>query len=150
MRCYYCGSNNCGVKETRHIEDSYIIKRRRECKTCKKRFTTYERVENPPLTVIKSDNSRESFDVEKLSRGIRLACLKRPVSEDTIEKIVSEVQLELHDYIMEVPSRVIGDMVLNKLKKVDEVAYVRFASIYKKFDSIDTFLKELKKLKKKK
>lgn len=150
MRCPFCGWSNCDVSDTRHIEDSSIIKRRRECSRCKKRFTTFERVEIPPLTVIKSDGKREIFELEKLRKGIRMACLKRPIPEDTTEKIISEIEMELHDYIMEVPSKTIGEMVLKRLKKIDEVAYVRFASIYRKFDSINTFLKELRKLKKRK
>ena len=150
MKCPFCGANNCDVSDTRHIEDSSIIKRRRECSRCKKRFTTFERVEIPPLTVIKSDGKREVFELEKLRKGIRMACLKRPVPEDTVERIISEIEMELHDYIMEVPSKTIGEMVLKRLKKIDEVAYVRFASIYRKFNSIDTFLKELRKLKKRK
>lgn len=150
MRCPFCGGIDCDVNDTRPIEDSSIIKRRRECSRCKKRFTTYERMEIAPLTVIKSDNKREPFDVEKLTKGIRLACLKRPIPEDVLEKIISEIEMELHDYIMEVPSRTIGEMALRRLKKIDEVAYVRFASIYRKFDSINTFLKELRKLKRRK
>ncbi|MBN1383371.1 MAG: transcriptional repressor NrdR [Elusimicrobia bacterium] len=150
MRCPFCGGTDCDVNDTRPIEDSSIIKRRRECARCKKRFTTYERMEVAPLTVIKSDNKREPFAVEKLTRGIRLACLKRPIPEDTLEKIISEIEMELNDYIMEVPSKTIGEMALKRLKKIDEVAYVRFASIYRKFDSINTFLKELRKLKRRK
>ncbi|MDD5687224.1 MAG: transcriptional regulator NrdR [Elusimicrobia bacterium] len=146
MKCPFCGENDCDVSDTRPIEGSSIIKRRRECTGCKRRFTTYERIEIQPLTVIKLDNKREPFDVEKLTKGIRLACLKRPVSEDTVEKLVSEIEMELRDYIMEVPSKDIGEMVLRRLRKIDEVAYVRFASIYRKFDSIDTFLKEFKRL----
>ena len=150
MRCPFCGANKCRVSDTRHVENSSIIKRRRECSRCKKRFTTFERVEISPLTVIKSDGKRELFDLEKLRKGIRMACLKRPVPEDTTERIISEIEMELHDYIMEVPSKTVGEMVLNRLKKIDEVAYVRFASIYRKFDSINTFLKELRKLKRRK
>ncbi|OGS45467.1 MAG: transcriptional regulator NrdR [Elusimicrobia bacterium RIFOXYD2_FULL_34_15] len=149
MKCPFCGRNDCDVSDTRHIEESSIIKRRRECIHCKKRFTTYERVEIPPLTVIKSDGKRDPFNVEKLKRGIRMACVKRPIPEDIIEKIISEIEMELQDFIMEVPSKTIGEMVLKSLKKIDEVAYVRFASIYRKFDSVDTFLKELEKLKRK-
>ncbi|MEW6556450.1 MAG: transcriptional regulator NrdR [Elusimicrobiota bacterium] len=150
MKCPFCGWHNCGVSDTRQIENSSIIKRRRECARCKKRFTTFERVEIPPLTVIKSDGKRAPFDLEKLRKGVRMACLKRPVPEETIERIISEIEMELHDYIMEVPSKTIGEMVLKRLRKIDEVAYVRFASIYRKFDSIDTFLKELRKLKRRK
>ncbi|HAM38705.1 MAG: transcriptional regulator NrdR [Elusimicrobia bacterium RIFOXYC2_FULL_34_12] len=149
MKCPFCGWNDCDVSDTRHIEESSIIKRRRECIRCKKRFTTYERIEIPPLTVIKSDGKRDPFNIEKLKRGIRMACVKRPIAEDVIEKIISEIEMELQDFIMEVPSKTIGEMVLKRLRKIDEVAYVRFASIYRKFDSVDTFLKELEKLKRK-
>ena len=102
-----------------------------------------------PLMVIKKDKSREVFDRKKLQEGILRACQKRPISLDTIEKMVSEIEEELRDYIMEVPSRVIGEIVLRKLRKLDEVAYVRFASVYRQFNDVDTFLKELKKLKRK-
>ncbi len=149
MKCPFCGSNEIDVMDTRALEESSIIKRRRSCKSCKRRFTTYERVEMPPLTIIKSDNRRENFDRNKLIKGIKLACLKRPISEDTIEKLATEIEYELNDFIMEVPSKIIGEMILKRLRKIDEVAYLRFASIYRKFDNIDMFLKELKSLKKK-
>ena len=150
MKCPFCNWNDCEVSDSRQIESSSIIKRRRMCSRCKKRFITFERVEIAPLTVIKSDGKREPFDAEKLTKGIRMACLKRPIPDDIIEKIVSEIGMELHEYIMEVPSKTIGEMVLKRLKRIDEVAYVRFASIYRKFDSINTFLKELRKLKRRK
>ncbi len=102
-----------------------------------------------PLMVVKRDQRREPFDRTKITRGIMHSCIKRPVSQDDIEKMVSEIEQELQDYIMEVPSKTIGDMILRKLKKLDEVAYVRFASIYKEFDGLDAFLKELDKLKRK-
>jgi len=124
-----------------------VVRRRRECYACNKRFTTFERIESMPLMVIKKDKRREAFDRNKLQEGILRACQKRPISLDTVEKIVSEIEEELQDYIMEVPSKVIGEIVLRKLRKLDEVAYVRFASVYRQFNDIDTFLKELKKLK---
>lgn len=126
-----------------------MVRRRRECHACKKRFTTFERIESMPLMVIKKDKSREVFDRKKLQEGILRACQKRPISLDTVEKMVSEIEEELRDYIMEVPSKVIGEIVLRKLRKLDEVAYVRFASVYRQFNDIDTFLTELKKLKRK-
>jgi len=126
-----------------------VVRRRRECHACKKRFTTFERIESMPLMVIKKDKSREVFDRKKLQEGILRACQKRPISLDTIEKMVNEIEEELRDYIMEVPSKVIGEIVLRKLRKLDEVAYVRFASVYRQFNDIDTFLTELKKLKRK-
>jgi len=126
-----------------------VVRRRRECHACKKRFTTFERIESMPLMVIKKDKSREVFDRKKLQEGILRACEKRPISLDTVEKMVSEIEEELRDYIMEVPSKVIGEIVLRKLRKLDEVAYVRFASVYRQFNDIDTFLTELKKLKRK-
>ena len=147
MRCPFCGAKGCDVTDTRQIKNSSIIKRRRECIRCKKRLTTYERVEIAPLVVIKSDGRREPFDVQKLHTGVRRACIKRPIPDDVVEKTISEIETELRDYIMEVPSKTIGDMVLKRLKEIDEVAYVRFASIYRKFDSIDKFLEELRKLK---
>ena len=125
------------------------IKRRRECKNCKKRYTTYERPEEVSLTVVKSDSRRENFDRKKLREGIARACEKRPISSETIDKIVSEVETELSDYLMEVPSAVIGDKVLTKLWDIDAVAYIRFASVYKNFADIETFMQEIKTLKKK-
>ena len=126
-----------------------MVRRRRECLVCKKRFTTFERIESMPLMVIKKDKRLEVFDRNKLQEGILRACQKRPISLDIVEKIVSEIEEELQDYIMEVPSKVIGETVLKKLRKLDEVAYVRFASVYRQFNDIGTFLKELKKLKRK-
>ncbi len=126
-----------------------MVRRRRECLACKKRFTTFERIESMPLMVIKKDKRLEVFDRNKLQEGILRACQKRPISLDIVEKIVSEIEEELQDYIMEVPSKVIGETVLKKLRKLDEVAYVRFASVYRQFNDIGTFLKELKKLKRK-
>ncbi len=126
-----------------------MVRRRRECFVCKKRFTTFERIESMPLMVIKKDKRLEVFDRNKLQEGILRACQKRPISLDIVEKIVSEIEEELQDYIMEVPSKVIGETVLKKLRKLDEVAYVRFASVYRQFNDIGTFLKELKRLKRK-
>lgn len=147
MKCPFCGNSGGRVIDSRPVEGSSVVRRRRECHACKKRFTTFERIESMPLMVIKKDKRREVFDRNKLQEGILLACQKRPISLDTVEKIVGEIEEELQDYIMEVPSKVIGEIVLRKLRKLDEVAYVRFASVYRQFNDIDTFLKELKKLK---
>ncbi len=148
MKCPYCGKNGGKVIDSRHVEGSSVIRRRRQCRYCERRFTTYERVEEMPLMVVKSDSRREPFDRNKLLQGILKACIKRPISYDTIENIISDIEHQLQDYIMEVPSKAIGEMVLKRLKKLDEVAYVRFASVYRKFESMDSFFKELKKLKK--
>jgi transcriptional repressor NrdR len=148
MKCPFCGGVDDQVIDTRPNDLSSLIRRRRECGECKKRYTTYERVEETPLMVVKSDNRREPFNPKKLQSGISLACQKRPISMDAVEKIVSEVEHELQDYLMEVPSKVIGEKVLKKLWDVDLVAYIRFASVYRQFADIDTFMDELKKLKK--
>jgi len=147
LKCPFCGNSDGRVIDSRPVEGSSVVRRRRECLTCKKRFTTFERIESMPLMVIKKDKRLEVFDRDKLQEGILRACQKRPISLDIVEKIVSEIEEELQDYIMEVPSKVIGEVVLKKLRKLDEVAYVRFASVYRQFSDIDTFLKELKKLK---
>jgi transcriptional repressor NrdR len=148
MKCPFCGGVDDQVIDTRPNDLSSLIRRRRECGECKKRYTTYERVEETPLMVVKSDSRREPFNAKKLQAGISLACQKRPISMDAVEKIVSEVEHELQDYLMEVPSKVIGEKVLKKLWDVDLVAYIRFASVYRQFADIDTFMDELKKLKK--
>ncbi|MCB4792342.1 MAG: transcriptional regulator NrdR [Elusimicrobia bacterium] len=148
MRCPYCNSANDQVIDSRPLDSSSVIRRRRECLECKKRFTTYERHEVTPLMVVKSDNRREPFNRKKLLDGVMRACEKRPISSDTIEKIVSEVEYELQDYVMEVESQVIGEKVLKRLLDIDLIAYIRFSSVYKQFGDIDTFLAELKKLKK--
>jgi transcriptional repressor NrdR len=148
MKCPFCGSFDDQVIDSRPHDHSSAIRRRRECLECRKRFTTYERPEETSLMVVKSDQRRETFDREKLRLGIITACEKRPISSDAIEKIVSEVEYELEDYVLEVPSKVIGDKVLEKLWDLDLVAYIRFASVYRQFGDIDTFMDELKKLKK--
>ena len=138
MKCPHCGHPDDHVIDSRPVETGSAIRRRRECLACEKRFTTYERLEVIPLTVLKSDNRREPFDRAKLREGIALACRHRNVTADQIEKVVTEVELALQEeFIMEVPSRTIGDRVLAKLKALDDVAYVRFASVYKQFSDID-------------
>lgn len=148
MRCPFCGSFEDQVIDSRPQDHSSTIRRRRECVECHRRFTTYERLEETSLSVVKSDQRREPFDRKKIWEGVTRACDKRPISSDAIEKIVNEVEYELQDYVLEVPSKVIGDKVLEKLWDVDLVAYIRFASVYRQFGDIDTFMAELKKLKK--
>jgi len=151
LKCPFCGSLDDKVIDSRPLEEASIIRRRRECLACQKRFTTYERLEEVPLMVIKSDNRREPFSREKLRAGLLRACDKRPISIDKIEKIISEIEYEMHNYyIMEVHSSSIGQKVLKQLKELDEVAYIRFASVHRNFKDINTFMQELKKLKKEK
>jgi transcriptional repressor NrdR len=137
------------VIDSRPVESANLIRRRRECLGCGKRFTTYERCEAIPLIVLKSDNRREPFDREKLREGIARACKKRNISADQIEKLVSEVELALQEqYVMEAPSKSIGDLVLAKLKELDPVAYVRFMSVYKQFSDTNSFIEALNSLQK--
>jgi transcriptional repressor NrdR len=148
MRCPFCGSLKDQVLDSRPQDHSSTIRRRRECLECSRRFTTYERLEETALMVIKSDQRREPFERNKIREGLIRACEKRPVSIDTIERIINDVEIELQDYILEVPSNVIGEKLLEKLWDVDLVAYIRFASVYRQFADIDTFMAELQKLKK--
>lgn len=147
MKCPYCGDLNNEVIETRDSEDLMATRRRRECVKCKKRFTTYERTENVELIVIKKDGRREKFDREKLRHGIIKACEKRPVSIDLINQIVDEVEMDLRNKdTVEVSSRLVGRLVLNRLKKIDKVAYLRFASVYLDFTDISDFEKAIEKI----
>jgi transcriptional repressor NrdR len=148
MKCPFCGHQEDRVLDSRPLEAASIIRRRRECQACHKRFTTYERLEEVPLMVIKSDDRREPFNREKLREGILRACEKRPIGPDVIERIVAEIEYELQDYVMQVPSRVIGEKVMKKLKDLDPVAYIRFASVYRAFQDLDAFHSELEKIKK--
>jgi len=147
MKCPFCDHDDLSVLESRDSEDSEVTRRRRECGKCKKRFTTYERVEGPQLLVVKKDGSRETFEREKVRRGVIRACEKRPVRSDLIEEIVDEVEREmLRKKHSEVPSRVVGNAILKRLKKIDKVAYVRFASVYLDFDEIEDFTKLVKEI----
>lgn len=147
MRCPFCAKQDDMVIDSRPVDAADVIRRRRMCKGCGKRFTTYERLEEMPLMVVKSDDRREPFDRDKLRRGLLRACEKRPISLDTIDQLVDSVEYELKDYVMEVSSREIGERVMRKLHAIDQVAYIRFASVYRNFSDIDTFLSEIKKLK---
>ena len=147
MKCPYCGYTESKVIDSRPTDEGARIRRRRECLGCSKRFTTYEVVETLPIIVIKKDKSREEFDRAKLTRGILRACEKRPVSLETIEKMVDEIEAALQNSLdREVSSSVIGTYVMDKLKDVDEIAYVRFASVYRQFTDIHTFMEELNKI----
>ena len=145
QRCPYCGAEECKVIDSRPTEDNERIRRRRECLNCKKRFTTYEIVETVPLMVVKKDRSREVFDRQKLLNGMRRACEKRPGSYQQLDDAVSRSeQLLLNSYDREVSSIHIGDLAMQELKQMDDVAYVRFASVYRQFSDVNTFMEELK------
>ena len=147
MRCPFCANPESKVIDSRPADEGASSRRRRECLTCHKRFTTYEMMESLPLMVVKKDGSRQSFDRNKVLSGLIRACEKRPVSFDTLENIVNEVEQSLQNELkQEISSAEIGELVMDKLKKVDQVAYVRFASVYRQFKDIDTFMAELNKL----
>lgn len=148
MQCPFCHHSQSSVLESRDSEDNQVTRRRRQCEGCSKRFTTYERVEGPQLAVIKKDGGRENFDREKIRRGINKACEKRSVSTDLVEEILDKVEQEmLKKKNSEVSSRLIGNAVLRQLKKVDKVAYVRFASVYLDFDDLEDFTSLVKEIK---
>lgn len=147
MKCPYCGTLDSRVIDSRPTDDGERIRRRRECIECKKRFTTYEIVETVPLMVIKRDHSREAFDRQKLLRGMLRASEKRPVSYQQLERAVNNIeQTLLNGYDLEVTSMRVGELAMDELKKIDEVAYVRFASVYRQFSDINTFMDELKEM----
>ena len=148
MKCPYCGYSKSKVIDSRPTDEGERIRRRRECLNCAKRFTTYEVIETVPVVVVKKDKSREAFDRNKLLNGLLRACEKRPVPLETLERIVDEIETLLQNSLdREVPSTLIGTYAMDKLKKVDEVAYVRFASVYREFKDINTFMDELNKIK---
>ena len=147
MKCPACGYNESKVIDSRPAEEYASIRRRRECLECQKRFTTYEVIETIPIVVIKKDQSRESFDRNKILRGVMKACEKRSVSEEQMKKIARDIEINLQNQLQsEVSSNKIGELVMEKLKDTDEVAYVRFASVYREFKDINTFMSELKTL----
>ena len=147
MKCPYCGNPDTRVIDSRPAEDGSSIRRRRSCDTCGKRFTTYEKVETIPLIVIKKDNTREQYDRGKIEKGILQACYKRPVPAEVIRKTVEQIETEIFNREeKEIPSKVIGEIVMHKLKDLDEVAYVRFASVYREFKDVNTFMEELKSI----
>ncbi len=147
MKCPYCSATDTRVIDSRPAEDGNSIRRRRCCDECGKRFTTYEKVETIPLIVIKKDNNREQYDRSKIESGILSACYKRPISAENIQKTIEKIEMEIFNREeKEIPTSVIGEIVMEKLKELDEVAYVRFASIYREFKDVNTFMSEIKKI----
>ena len=147
MKCPLCSFEESKVIDSRPTDEGQRIRRRRECLSCGKRFTTYEIIESLPIIVIKKDKSRETFNRDKLMTGLLRACEKRPVSIDTLDNMIDEIETTLQNSLdREVSSEKIGQLVMEKLKKIDEVAYVRFASVYRQFKDINTFMRELNKL----
>lgn len=148
MRCPYCNEDDSRVVDSRSNEDSSITRRRRECIACKRRFTTYERLEERPFLVIKKGGAREPFNREKIIKGITRACEKRPISMDEIELLVTDIEKELrNNFDREVGSVEIGEMIMDRLQKIDDVAYVRFASVYRQFTDVNGFIKTIEQLK---
>lgn len=147
MKCPYCGYSESKVVDSRPADENSSIRRRRECLSCAKRFTTYETVESLPVMVVKKDGSRQSFERGKVLRGMMRACEKRPVAVATMEKIAAEIEQDLQNSMeREISSESIGERVMERLRHIDQVAYVRFASVYRQFKDIDTFMEELNKL----
>ena len=147
MKCPFCAEENTKVIDSRPAEENNSIRRRRQCEVCGKRFTTYEKVETIPLTVIKKDNTREQYDRRKVENGVVRACYKRPVATADIQKVVDRIETKVFSMEeKEIPSSAIGEAVMDELKTLDEVAYVRFASVYREFKDVSTFMDELKKI----
>ncbi|MGB8455746.1 MAG: transcriptional regulator NrdR [Anaerocolumna sp.] len=147
MKCPFCGKENTRVIDSRPADDNSSIRRRRQCDECSKRFTTYEKVEAIPLVVIKKDNNREPYDRSKIEAGVFRSCHKRPISVGQINALVDEVENAIFNLEeKEVPSSIIGEILMDKLKDLDPVAYVRFASVYREFKDVNTFMNELKKI----
>ena len=147
MKCPYCGDENTRVIDSRSAEDGDSIRRRRQCDKCGKRFTTYEKIETIPVFVIKKDNSREPYDRAKIEKGIMLSCRKRPVKIEKITKMIDDIENTiLNQDSKEVPSSFIGELIMEHLRNLDQVAYVRFASVYREFQDVDTFMTELQNI----
>lgn len=147
MRCPFCSFEESKVVDSRSTDDNTTIRRRRECLKCNKRYTTYEKVEDIPILVVKRDSTRENFNKEKIVNGLIRACQKRPVSRMQIEELADDIEKTISNkMITEVNSKIIGEMVMERLKEVDEISYVRFASVYREFKDINTFLEEIKNL----
>ena len=147
MKCPYCGNLDTRVIDSRPADDGTAIRRRRSCDTCSKRFTTYEKVETIPLIIIKKDNTREQYDRAKIEGGVLRACYKRPVPTDEIQKTVERIETKVFSLEeKEIPSHIIGEIVMEELQNLDAVAYVRFASIYREFKDVNTFMDEIKKI----
>ncbi len=147
MNCPFCSHENTRVIDSRPADENNSIRRRRVCDDCNKRFTTYEKIETIPLIIIKKDNNRETYDRAKIEAGVLRACHKRPISVDKMNQLVDEIEIEIFNREeKEIPSQMIGELVMEKLKDLDAVAYVRFASVYREFKDINTFMDELKKV----
>lgn len=147
MKCPFCSSNDTSVIDSRPADDNTSIRRRRSCPECGKRFTTYEKVETIPLIVIKRDNNREQYDRAKIEKGVLIACRKRPIPADKMQRLIDDIETEVFAREdKEISSQVIGEIVMNKMKDLDPVAYVRFASVYREFKDVNTFMEELKKV----
>ena len=149
MQCPICRSDS-KVLDTRWIEEENSIRRRRECTVCNKRFTTYEKIEDKPMVVVKKSGRRELFDGSKILKGLAKACEKRPIGIEQLQRMVVEIEKELKNQYAEVPVNVIGETIMRRLMEVDEVAYVRFASVYKEFDDVETFIREIEVMKERK
>lgn len=147
MKCPYCGDDNTRVIDSRPADDGDSIRRRRQCDACDKRFTTYEKVETIPIFIIKKDNTREPYDRAKIEKGIMLSCRKRPVSLGEITGMIDDIEASIFNMdSKEIPSSIIGELIMDRLQKLDQVAYVRFASVYREFQDVDTFMAELQKI----
>ncbi len=148
MRCPFCSNTEDRVVDSRESREGDVIRRRRECTKCERRFTSYEKIESIPFQVVKRDQRREPFDREKLMRGLQVASRKRPISQDALERVADSIEVAMHDSgEREISSQQIGSMVMSRLRDLDPVAYVRFASVYRRFEDVDAFVKELHKLK---
>jgi len=148
MRCPFCGNMEDRVVDSRESREGDVIRRRRECTRCDRRFTSYEKIESVPLVVVKRDERRETFDRDKLMRGLQIACRKRPVSQDALERLADSIEAAINDTgEREISSQRIGSIVMSQLRDIDPVAYVRFASVYRNFEDVDAFVKELHQLK---
>ena len=143
MKCPFCNSMDDMVVDSRPLDDGFVIRRRRECSACQKRYTTYERVEVLPLTVLKKDGSKENFDRSKVRQGLMTACRKRPISLELIERLLNQAEGELQEIGREISSAMIGDKIMEKLRGIDDVAYLRFASVYKDFNNLEIFFSEI-------
>ena len=147
MKCPFCSFEESKVVDSRSTDDNTTIRRRRECLRCNKRYTTYEKIEDFPILVIKKDLTRENFNKEKIINGLIIACQKRPMSRKQMEDLANDIEKTISNSMLtEIPSKDIGEMVMNKLKELDEISYVRFASVYRQFKDINTFLEEIKNL----
>ena len=147
MKCPFCSFEESKVVDSRSTDDNTTIRRRRECLRCNKRYTTYEKIEDFPILVIKKDLTRENFNKEKIINGLIIACQKRPISRKQMEDLANDIEKTISNSMLtEIPSKDIGEMVMNKLKELDEISYVRFASVYRQFKDINTFLEEMKNL----